>query len=243
LFEDFGCEFCELGGSMIFMVFSIFVCSHPRLAAWKGPIAGVIGRAAVLAIACLGLFSQPAAASSIQRKSLSDLVKSAELVFEGTVVSSTVVPGPPERPPHTCVTFTITDVIAGADPGGTLVLCFMGGEVNGIHTVVTDLTYPAVGEHGIYLVESVHQRMVNPLIGWDQGHFLIEKDPVSGTEKVLTSHRRPVTALAAEAQGPTQHAELVPAEGTAAGVVSAAGPDIGQAMAPGDFKTWLRAAR
>ena len=48
---------------------------------------------------------------------------------------------------------------------------------------------------------------------------------------------------AAAAQGPTQHAEMVPTEGTAAGVVSSAGPDIGQAMAPGDFKNWLRAAR
>jgi hypothetical protein len=198
---------------------------------------------AVCAFVLLALASLPAQATSIQRKSLADLVKGSELIFEGTAVSSTVVPPAAGGRPHTCVTFSVSEVIAGTYDGGPLTLCFAGGTVNGIDTVVTDLTYPSVGEHGIYLVESIHQRMVNPIIGWDQGRFLIERDRANGLEKVLTAHRQAVTGLTAEASGSTQHAELLPAEGTAAGVTAAAGPDIGQGMAPADFKSWLRAAR
>ncbi len=199
--------------------------------------------ATMVALAGLMLFQQHAAASSIERRSLSDLAKSAETIFEGTVVSSNVVPGVDNKPPHTCLTFTVTDVIAGKDPGKSLVLCFLGGEVNGQRTVVSDMTYPVVGEHGIYLAESTSQAMVNPLIGWDQGRFLVEKDTVTGTEKVLTSHRHPVLRLGQEARLPTTDTTLVTSEGTAAGVVAGSGPDMTGAMGSGDFKAWLKSVR
>jgi hypothetical protein len=207
-----------------------------------GFILGRLGRA-ILAAGCLALWYQPAVASTVQRKSLSDLVKSAELVFEGEVVSSVVVPGAAGRPPHTCVTFKVTDVIAGQSPGNSLQLCFLGGEVDGKQTVVSDMTYPTVGEHGIYLAESTHTPMVNPIAGWDQGHFLVEKDPVSGTDRVLTAHRRPVMKLAPEAGLPTAGTTLMTEEATAAGVVAGDGPDIKGAMGRDDFKAWLKSAR
>ena len=197
---------------------------------------------AVLAIVALCLTYQTATASTVLRKSLSDLVKGAELVFEGTVTASTVVPGVGNAPPQTCITFAVTDVIAGPNPGSKLQLCFMGGEVNGVQTVVTDLHYPVVGEHGIYLAESTHQAMVNPLIGWDQGRFLVEKDPVSGIEKILTAHRHPVTGIAAEARLPTPAMAIMPADEAAIGVTSGDGPDMTGAMDRDAFKTWLRSA-
>jgi hypothetical protein len=144
------------------------------------------------------------------------------------------------QPPHTCVTFDVTDVIAGENPGTSLRLCFLGGDVNGQKTVVSDMTYPVVGEHGIYITESTHQAMVNPIAGWDQGHFLVEKDPISGAEKVLTAHRHPVVRIGAEASLPSAGVSLQSGD-AASGVVAGAGPDIGGAMAPDAFKAWLKA--
>jgi hypothetical protein len=212
--------------------------SRPRSFAASGDrwrlTAGRVALMAALAAVSLTL-AQPAAASTVLRRSLSDLVKSAELVFEGTVTASTVVPGVGNGPPRTCVTFDVTDVIAGQSPGSNLQLCFMGGEVDGVQTVVTDMHYPVVGEHGIYLAESTRLAMVNPLAGWDQGRFLVEKDPVSGAEKILTARRRPIVGLAEEARLPTAAMTILPGEGTAAGVMSGDGRDA--------FKTWLRSAR
>lgn len=216
---------------------------HPASAERSGFIVISLGRAAALVTACLALSHPPAAASTIQRQSLSDLVKGAELVFEGTVTSSAVVPGVGNGPPHTCVTFDVTDVIAGQSPGRSVQLCFLGGEVDGVRTVVTDMHYPVVGEHGIYLAESTHQAMVNPLIGWDQGRFLVEKDPVSGASKVLTARRHPVTGMAAEARLPTANMAILSGEETAAGVTSSDRPDMTGAMAKEDFKAWLKSAR
>jgi hypothetical protein len=195
-----------------------------------------------MSIACLALIHPSAGASTILHRSLSDLVKNAEVVFEGTVVSSSVVPGVNNRPPHTCVTFDVIDVIAGENPGKSLQLCFLGGEVNGQQTVVSDMTYPTVGEHGIYIAESTHQAMVNPIAGWDQGHFLVEKDPISGAEKILTAHRHPVMRLGAEASLPSTGVALQSGD-AASGVVAGDGPDIGNAMARDAFKAWLKSAR
>ena len=215
----------------------------PASGGWRRQIARRVSLLAIVAVGCFTTSFQPAAASTVLRKSLSDLVKSAELVFEGTVTASTVVPGVGNGPPRTCVTFAVTDVIAGQSPGATIQLCFLGGEVDGVQTVVTDMHYPVVGEHGIYLAESTRQPMVNPLIGWDQGRFLVEKDPVSGAEKILTAHRRPIVGMAAEARLPTAATEILPGDGTAAGVMSGDGPDMKGAMARDDFKAWLRSAR
>jgi len=201
----------------------------------------VLRRLAILAILGAGIISAyvpPGKATAVEQKTLLELVKGAELIFEGQVVASNVVPGADGAMPRTCVTFDISDVIVGSHPDRSLVLCFLGGEVNGQRTVVTDMHYPAVGEHGIYLVESTKQPMVNPLIGWDQGRFLVENDPVSGTPKMLTANRRPIQRIVAAAG----EAAIVGPGATALGVVSGNGPDMTGAMGREDFKTWLRAA-
>jgi hypothetical protein len=112
-------------------------------------------------------FGAAAMATTLQQRSLSDLVKGAEIIFEGTVTASAVEPGLNGQGARTCFTFNVTDVIVGTEPGNTLVLCFFGGALNGRHFAVSGMRYPNIGEHGIYLVESTHEPMVNPLMGWD----------------------------------------------------------------------------
>ena len=199
--------------------------------------------AAVFAFACFVVSALQANATTMAQQSLSDLAKNSELIFEGAVLSSAVVPGVSGGPPHTCLTFSVTDVIAGASPGNTVVLCFKGGEVDGVRTVVSDLNIPAVGEHGIYLAESLHRTLVNPLAGWDQGRFLVTDDPESGTAKMRTAQGRPLMSLAEEARHATAQTTLLPPGAAAAGVIAGAGPDIAGAMGRDAFKTWLRSVR
>jgi hypothetical protein len=83
--------------------------------------------------------------------------------------------------------------------------------------------------------------MANPLIGWDQGHYLLETDPATGTEHVLTAARRRVTGLNSDAGQPTPNAAITSPEGaTAAGVESDTGPDLADAMSRDDFESRLR---
>ncbi len=196
---------------------------------------------AAVAIAILS-WAPYSAATTMEQKTLSELMSGAELVFEGTVTDSSVGPTPNGQAIQTCVTFNVLDVISGSHPDATLVLCFLGGELNGQRMVVTDLRYPVVGEHGIYLVESTHVPMVNPLIGWDQGRFLVAADPADGAAKMTTAERRPVMGIG----GPVVHAAeggsaILPPGGAAADVSSADGPDLRGAMTRDAFKARLRA--
>jgi hypothetical protein len=100
---------------------------------------------------------------------------------------------------------------------------------------------PAIGEHGIYLVESTGQAMLNPLIGWDQGHFLVAKDK-AGTFRITTADHRRVTGLSTEAAKPTAAAPEItsPSGATAAGVSSDAQADLSGAMSRDAFIAELR---
>ena len=65
-------------------------------------------------------------------------------------------------------------MLKGEYAGSTLELRFLGGTVGTARLEVTDMLVPQVAERGIYFVESLSAPQVNPLVGWSQGHFLIE---------------------------------------------------------------------
>jgi hypothetical protein len=196
---------------------------------------GVCLSVAAAALACV--VSAPAGATLLQRQSLSDLAKKAEFIFEGQPVSSAVEALPDGQGARTCFTFRVIQAIAGSHPGNTMRLCFFGGMLGGRGFAVADLNMPTVGEHGIYLVESTEQPMLDPLIGWDQGHFLITKDS-AGILRVTTADHRRITSVAAGPAGP----EIVsPSGATAAGVTSDDKPDLTGAVSRDDFVKELRA--
>jgi hypothetical protein len=192
------------------------------------------------AYACLG-FPQ-AGATTLMRQSLSDLAKGSEVIFEGQAVSRAVEPLPNGQGARTCVNFRVIEMIAGSRPGSTMRLCFLGGMLNGQGFGVSGMNYPAVGEHGIYLVESTGEPLVNPLIGWDQGRFLVAKDPVSGILKMTTADHRRIISLAPEAAVPA-NGEIVSPDATAAGVMSDDNPALAGAMSRDEFITKLRSFR
>jgi hypothetical protein len=193
-----------------------------------------------LLLLLLGLMSvNLATATVLQRQSLSDLAKKAEFIFEGQPVSRVVEALPDGQGAHTCFTFKVIEAIAGARLGNTIRLCFFGGMIGGQGFAVSDLNFPTIGEHGIYLVESVSQPMLNPLIGWDQGHFLVAKDN-AGTLRVTTAAHRRITGLASGAAKTVAPEIVLPSGATAAGVVSDNQPELAGAMSRDDFVKQLR---
>jgi len=196
-----------------------------------------LGLGLSLAAMCAGAL--PAGATVLQRQSLSDLAKKSEFIFEGQPVSRAVEALPDGQGARTCFNFKVIQAIAGSHPGNTVRLCFFGGTIGGQGFAVSDLNMPTVGEHGIYLVESTGQPMLNPLIGWDQGHFLVTKD-AAGTLRVTTADRRRVTGLAPLAAR-TAPEIVSPSGATAAGVISDDRPELSGAMSRDAFVKELRA--
>ncbi len=90
-----------------------------------------------------------------------------------------------------------------------------GRRGGGVHVGSGD---KCVEESGVYFVESLHASQVNPLVGWSQGHFLIE--PQAGGEAgVLTAHHEPVLAVDAADAAPVTAAMNTFSKGVAKGVV------------------------
>jgi hypothetical protein len=154
-------------------------------------ILGLTG-AALLAVA-------PAAASSVRSVSVGEMLAGAELVFEGRVLDRRTVEGEDFQGVRTCVRFEVLDVVKGAPVASPLELCFAGGRSrSGITRRIAGLELPDAGEHGIYFVDSLDEPRLNPLYGWDQGHFRVSPGPV---EVVTTLGGKPVVALDATGAG------------------------------------------
>ena len=198
-----------------------------------------LGLGLSLALMCTGAL--PAGATMLQRQSLSDLARKSEFIFEGQPVNRAVEALPDGQGARTCFSFKVIQAIAGSHPGNAVRLCFFGGAIGGQGFAVSDLNMPAIGEHGIYLVESTGQPMLNPLIGWDQGHFLVAKDS-AGMLRITTADRRRVTGLAPEAGEATapEAGITAPSGATAAGVTSDDKADLTGAISRDDFVRQLR---
>jgi hypothetical protein len=103
------------------------------------------------------------------------LANDAALVFEGEVVFTQVdyIPG---GYIYTSVDFLITEVLKGGLVAGqTITLRFTGGVVDNL-TLDIGSRIPALHERGIYFVEALHAQLANPLLGWSQGHFIIQSN-------------------------------------------------------------------
>lgn len=132
-------------------------------------------------------------ASSVREVSLNEMLQQSQFVFEGTVTAIEARENSQKRI-HTYVTFEIKDIIKGKYHSNIITLSFLGGTVGDVTMAVSDMRLPQEGEHGIYFVESLERLQVNPLYGWSQGHFIVERD-VTGIERVMTNRRLPITAV------------------------------------------------
>ena len=132
-------------------------------------------------------------ATTILGMDIDKVANDAELIFEGEVILHETRQNSNTGIIHTYVTFTVHDVVKGDFSADTIELKFAGGTFMGQIVEVRGLKIPKEGENGIYFVESTSRDLLNPLIGWSQGHFIIEQE--LGERRVSTIDRQTVTDI------------------------------------------------
>ena len=159
---------------------------------------------ALMCTLCLLVFSQ-ASATTIRGMDIDKVAADAEFVFEGEVINTETRQDSNNGNISTYVTFQVNDVIKGDYSGDSLELKFMGGIFEGEIVQVSGMRIPELSEQGIYFVESLSRDLINPLIGWSQGHFLIVDD--NGTRRMSTTGNQPVLEVQGSFVYSKQHQE------------------------------------
>ncbi len=189
------------------------------------------------------LLVSPLWATTILGMNIDEVAQGAELIFEGKVVEHNVRENTAGMI-VTYVTFRIEELIKGQYDEPLLELKFTGGSLGGQIMEISGLRIPSPNEEGIYFVESVNRNLVNPLLGWSQGHYLIYEE--SGERRVSTVNDKPVTDVLSTRSVPIALRKPVSVidgdTDPATGVVASSdtpGPD--QALTTESFKAKIRA--
>jgi len=124
-------------------------------------------------------------AGTVLKIDFNSAVNGSELIFEGTVISKETRISPISRIPFTYLNFKIIDVIKGSYSDPTIEIGFMGGSLGDETLIVSDMRMPKIGERGIYFVESLSKQQIHPLIGWQQGHYLVISNPQTEIDEVV----------------------------------------------------------
>ena len=111
------------------------------------------------------------------------------MIFEGRAVSKETRPSPISGKPYTYFTFEIIDLIKGSYSNPTIEIGFMGGTLGDITLKVTNMRMPEIGERGIYFVENITEQQINPLFGWQQGHYLVITSQKTGQDMVVPAQQ------------------------------------------------------
>ncbi len=123
---------------------------------------------------CLVLATMQGNATVLQDFSFEELVAKSAFIFAGKVVDSREeLQG---ELVYTMVTFSVVETLKGQAPQPTIELRFVGGAASGFTVKVASQFIPAVGVRGIFFVESLDSKQVNPLTGWQQGYFPLMQD-------------------------------------------------------------------
>jgi hypothetical protein len=147
-----------------------------------------------LSVLVLGLTI--ASATTIIPPSFAQLVRQAELIFQGTVtdVKSMWAGQGAERHIETSVTFRVDDAIKGKS-GASYSIFLLGGTLDGQTLEVTDTPKFKPGDRDIVFVEKNGEQFV-PLVGIGFGRFRVERDAKSGREFISTGEGEPLEDVA-----------------------------------------------
>ena len=148
-----------------------------------------------LLLIVLGLAFARASATTVVAPTFDQLVKQAELIFQGTVTDSrSVWEGEGgQRHIETYVTFQIEDSVKG-QPGTSYTIKMLGGTVGDETMEVTDTPKFKVGDREILFVEHNYDQFV-PLVGISHGRFHVQKDEQTGRDVVVTNEGEAVRDL------------------------------------------------
>ncbi len=185
----------------------------------------------------------PAQATTLLSLPIDEVAARAELIFEGEVLAHDARRDPLSGQIYTSVSFSVQDIIKGAYAVAVLVLRFSGGCVGNERLEIPGLTLPVVGETGIYFIESVSQTMINPLLGWSQGHYLISEQ--AGQRLIQTNSGQAILEVQAATAVPAtirRPQRLIEGGSDAAdGIVTGeTAQSLGQPMTAEQFKSRIR---
>lgn len=185
----------------------------------------------------------PLLATTLLGMDIDQIANQAELIFEGEVLERRVLQDSSSGIINTYITFRVIDVIKGSSAGETLELKFAGGEFNGEIVEVSGSILPALNEVGIYFVESATQDMLNPLLGWTQGHFTVAVE--DGERRVFSAVSKPVIQVQAMSNVPVAikapRSLIQGKDGVAAGVLTESSAlRANQALSVDQFKQRIR---
>lgn len=182
-------------------------------------------------------------ATTILGMDIDEIANQAELIFEGEVLVRETRQNNNTGIINTYVTFQIYDIVKGEFNGDSIELKFMGGTFQEQTVHVSGLTIPSEGEHGIYFVESLNLDLINPLLGWSQGHFIIiARDHEA---RISTIDHKPVIQVESVVEIPISikkpRAIIEGNNQVAAGIITEAGPlEIDRALTSDEFKIRIK---
>lgn len=181
-----------------------------------------------LVAACTVLAAQAATVSAV---GTADLVRGSDFIFHGKVTGVRVAAGQQKGSIVTTVEFAVLDVLKGEPGRGRVELQYLGGTLHGRTLRIEGLRLPAIGQEGIYFVETLDRGQIHPMYGWDQGVFLVLAD-AGGKKYVATHDGKPVRAVS------SRNVMYGISTGIASGIQLA--DSAAMAIGPADFKARVR---
>lgn len=194
---------------------------------------------ALLASTFLLIVSMSANATTILGMDIDQVAQQAEFIFEGEVILSETRQDSGTGIISSYVTFSIWDVVKGDYDADSVELKFMGGVFNNQIVEVSGMRIPQLGEQGVYFVESLSRDLINPLLGWSQGHFIIVEE--NGVRRINTVDNKAVTEVESVSTIPSAikkpQGVIEGNSGVAAGVMTESSPImIERALTVDEFK-------
>jgi hypothetical protein len=185
----------------------------------------------LLPLTLIGLAFAGITATTVIPPTFDQLVRQAELIFQGTVTDArSVWEGEGgQRHIETYVTFKVDDNVKG-DAGNSYTIRMLGGTVGDQTMEVSDAPKFKVGDRDILFVEHNYDQFV-PLVGIDHGRFHIQHDDATGRDIVVNGEGEPVrdlTKLGREEQSATGAAAMSPEQLKAAVKIQLKAPQADQ---------------
>jgi hypothetical protein len=145
----------------------------------------------------------PLLATTVLSVTFQELVQSADTIFIGEVVGQRPFWEETRdgRSIVTSVQFNVVRVLKGR-VGLVTQLDFLGGTIGDVTMEVSGVPRFHVGDRDVLFVGAV-RNAVSPLVGFAQGRFRIERDGVSGRDRVRSYNGRAVAATSAIGQQST----------------------------------------
>lgn len=149
----------------------------------------------LLPLTLIGIGLVRVTATTVIPPTFEQLVKQAEVIFQGTVtdVKSVWEGQGAQRHIDTYVTFQVSDKVKG-DAGSSYTIRMLGGTVGDETMLITDTPKFHVGEREILFVEHNYDQFV-PLVGINNGHFRVQRNDESGRDIILNGEGEPVRDL------------------------------------------------